>query len=943
MLRVSVLYFDFTAGRKMKLLCKVIIVVSLCALSTYFSWAGVSQNALSGLDMTRDSLRIAEVIVKVEGALKAGTLSADSASSFFYHLAKQYQEAHDFQQARIYVKRSLSTLDNRENNELVAADHLLLADMAMEEDDTAIALELLFAALKIYENLEDSVNYLLTLRKVGVNYDYINDHPTALQYYEECIELAQKLGRQDVVGACYNTIASIYCTEGDEKKGIEMYEKAVRIAQETNDKVLLHKLYHNMALTYKDLEVFGEAMGYLKRSLVIAGELEDPKWFGFSYQAMGHYYYAYGKYDSAEYFMKEALAIAEEINNTQIRVNAWDVLEQVYSKTGRYKEAYDVFKLIKAEDDSIFNLQNTQLIESIKAKYQAEKHDRELAEKNLQLQEAGYNMDRQQNMQTALVVVVAMLVIISFLIYRGYMLRKRANDLLRLKNSEIESHMAQVENLNQTKSRWFVNVAHELRTPLTLIKGPVNRVIAEYDLPDEVREDLMMVEKNANSLANLVNEILDLSRLEEGEVSLNESVFSLCEQVSTIVNSFASRADQLGVALNNRCPEDAYIKADKEKLNKLMVNLISNALKFTPNGGAVEVLVQMNKGLEILVKDTGSGISPRDLPYVFDRFFQSTDPEHQMQGGTGIGLALSKEIAEMHGGELKVSSELGVGSVFTLSLPAHMIVTKAEAEVNLNEEEVQTEVTEVLLSLDNRPSLLLVEDNKDMSSYVASLLVPHFEVVEAASAEEGLEVLRTQNIRFIVSDVMMSGMDGFSFLRAVKADPLWRHLPFIHLSALADDNLRKEALRIGIDDFLTKPFDPEELIIRVKNLYDNFLSRISINIQSDEDSYDERIMKRLKKEVLTNIEDANFNVLRLADGAAMSERQLYRYLKGATGLTPLQFIQEIKLTKAIELARKKVYSSTNELASAVGFRQASYFSTLFERRYGKKPSAFLKS
>ncbi len=241
-----------------------------------------------------------------------------------------------------------------ENNELVAADHLLLADMAMEEDDTAIALELLFAALKIYENLEDSVNYLLTLRKVGVNYDYINDHPTALQYYEECIELAQKLGRQDVVGACYNTIASIYCTEGDEKKGIEMYEKAVRIAQETNDKVLLHKLYHNMALTYKDLEVFGEAMGYLKRSLVIAGELEDPKWFGFSYQAMGHCYYAYGKYDSAEFFMKQALAIAEEINNTQIRVNAWDVLEQVYSKTGRYKEAYDVFKLIKAEDDSIF-------------------------------------------------------------------------------------------------------------------------------------------------------------------------------------------------------------------------------------------------------------------------------------------------------------------------------------------------------------------------------------------------------------------------------------------------------------------------------------------------------------------------------------------------------------------------------------------------------------
>lgn len=182
-----------------------------------------------------------------------------------------------------------------------------------------------------------------------------------------------------------------------------------------------------------------------------------------------------------------------------------------------------------------------------------------------------------------------------------------------------------------------------------------------------------------------------------------------------------------------------------------------------------------------------------------------------------------------------------------------------------------------------------------------------------------------------------------SYNKHVKADELWRHLPFIHLSAIADDEMKKDTLRIGIDDYLVKPFDPEELIIRVKNLYRNYLNRVRLDSDDDLVSYDGKMMKRLKEEVLANIDDNGFNVLRLADAAAMSERQLYRYLKGATGLTPLQFIQEIKLHKAHDFARRRVYGSVSELAAAVGFKQAAYFSTLFEKRFGKKPSAILKN
>lgn len=929
----------------MKPFSKAVFVVVLCWMAIVFSYASTAQEPALPEGVVSDSLKVRQLSSAMERQYSGGQVSADSIAAFYSELAGQYMRQHNFQEAREMVHKSFSKLSDSSNQKLVAANHLLLADMAMEEDDRARAVELLSGALDIYKSVGDSISYLLTLRKVGINYDYVEDHETALEYYEDCIELAQKLGRKDVVGACYNTIAAMHSSDGRHQEAIGIFEKGIEIAEEVGDPELLHRLYHNTSLAYQRLELFGESELFLQKSMKIARELGDLKILGFAHQGFGFHYLRSGRLDSAEHYMNKTLEIALQINNAQLRSNAREALEEVYLKTGRFEQAYNSLKATTAENDSLYNLENTQLIESIKAKYQAEKRDRELAEKNLQLQEAGYNLDKQQNMQTALVVVVVLLLVIIFLIYRGYMLRQRANDLLSVKNSEIESHMAQVQRLTETKSRWFINVAHELRTPLTLIKGPVSRVISQDNLPEEIRADLTLVDRNATNLANLVNEILNLSRLQEGEVSLDESVFSLCETISQVVATFQSRASHLGLELDQQCPVDVFIKADREKLSKVLVNLISNSLKFTDKGGRIDVLVQFREHLEISVKDTGRGISPKDLQYVFDRFYQSSEHGNDLQGGTGIGLSLSKEIAQMHGGELKVSSVLGAGSTFTLVLPSELIVEGPEGKVDevAVGEVREWELSGGLLALDKKPQLLLVEDNLDMREYVASLLDLYFEVIEAKDGEEALAVLSQKDIKFIISDVMMSGMDGFSLLKKVKADPRWHHLPFIHLSALTDDKLRKEALRIGIDDFLVKPFDPEELIIRVQNLYGNFLNRISAEKETKEDSYDERMMRRLREEVLANIEDSNFNVLRLADGAAMSERQLYRYLKSTTGLTPLQFIQEIKLTRAVEMARKKVYGSTSELASAVGFRQPSYFSTLFERRYGKKPGAFLKA
>lgn len=914
-------------------------MLMVCWLLAHYSLAQTNDGLFKGINFTQDSLLIARQIASFESLHDEGQISTDSLAKYYTSLADQYKSIHAFGQARQYLQHSFRYALKDTSRKVIARNHLMIANMAMEEDDRTEALERLNTALEIYGMSGDSINYLQTLRLIGINYDYVDEHETAREYYDECIALAARLDRPQIIGACYNTIGGMYSQDGSHRKAIEFFELGIEMGKQIDDKNLLHKLYHNASLAYNRLEVFGEAKVFLDKSLDMALQIEDQKCRGFSYQGYGLYYQTIGKLDSAEFYMNKTLQIAEKIKNAQLRSNAMEVLEDVYYKTGRYQQAYDISKLNQAEEDSLFNIENSQIIQTIREKYQTEKRERELAEKNLQLKEAGFSLDRQQSLQTTLFVLLAMLLVILFLIYRGYVLRKRANDLLRIKNKEIETHVAHVEKLNNTKSRWFINVAHELRTPLTLIKGPVNRVIREYDLHEEVKEDLMLVERNANSLTNLVDEILELSKLEEGSVKLSDTVFNICELARQTVNSFESRAEQLGLQLVYKCPEDVFVKADRDKINKILINLISNAMKFTPKGGLVEVFTQVNADIELRVKDTGVGIKQEDIPFVFDRFFQSSDPDHNAYGGTGIGLSLSKEIAEMHEGQLLVSSQKGVGSVFSLILP---LSRRSEGlPVTTDPEKEQTH-SPLPLGGDKKASLLLVEDNDDMRRYLASLLSGHFDVIEATDGESALEIMRMSNIRFIISDVMMAGMDGISFLKKVKADPMFSHLPFIHLSALSDDKIRKEALRIGIDDFLIKPFDPEELIIRVKNLYDNYLARSARDITSEEVSYDERIVKKLHDEVMEHIEDSHFNVLRLANGAAMSERQLYRYLKNATGLTPLQFIQEIKLTRAIELARNKVYTSTGELAAAVGFRQASYFSTLFQKRFGKKPTALLK-
>lgn len=916
----------------------------------FFSLSGILSDLQAqepdSLQFFLDSVQSNDSIA-LQNAFFNSTKNLDQSS-----LAKTYliwgtylEKNQNYDSAEALFLKSLSLFDSLLDKSDLAAAKMNLADFYRNDDNIPKSLKLCHEAYDIYVDLKDSMNIYYSLSRIGINHDYLGDHDIAIKYYNECVKICKEIGYDLGEARMYHNLGGIYGDEQDFDLALDYYEKSKKTYESYENYYGLHVVYQGLYLTYKNMELYAEAYTNLKKEYRYALLAESSLGKAFSYQDHGSYFLSTGNYDSSIYYSKKALQLAKKLNKAQIETNAYEGLRKAYYESGDYKNAYDFYQREKAMNDSLYNLQNSQLVTSIKTKFETEKKERALAEKNLELQTADFNLKKQQTYQAILILVLLLISTSMFFVYRGYKLRKKANDLLRQKNAEIESQNEQIKSVNEMKSRWFINVAHELRTPLTLIKGPIQKILNTEPLSLDVEEDLNMVHKNTQNLVKLVNEILDLSKLEDGEMTLNKSVVNFNELVRQIISLYDSKVALQNVAITWEEMTDPYLELDPDKISKILVNLISNALRFSESGGEVSVYSQVDSDLKIIVRDTGAGIQKDDLDRVFDRFYQAES--HKNAGGTGVGLALSKEIAELHNGKLSVTSKPDEETLFTLSLPKDIIQSKPEHISEAVEAESALEdnfiSTNILSRLSEKPELLIVEDNADMRKYISGLLKPYFEIKEAAHGIEGLEQLKNNNIRVIISDMMMPEMDGLLFSKKVKASKEWKNIPFIHLSALSEDFKRKEALRVGVDDYLQKPFDPEELIIRIQNLFQNAVSRMEVVPEQDEEvSYDDKILKKLRDEIMSNISDSNFSVLRLADCAAMSERQIYRYLKNATGLTPLQFIQEIKLSRAMELVQKRVFMNSSELASAVGFQHSPYFSSIFEKRFGKKPSAYLK-
>jgi signal transduction histidine kinase/DNA-binding response OmpR family regulator len=580
--------------------------------------------------------------------------------------------------------------------------------------------------------------------------------------------------------------------------------------------------------------------------------------------------------------------------------------------------------------------------------------------------------------------------------WRRYDLRRqRLKQALEIEHLEGEK----LKELDTMKSRFFANISHEFRTPLTLILGPLEKIKASVS--EEIKNDLTMVQRNARRLQNLINQLLNLSKLEAGEMKLVAQEVNITDLIRGYTHSFESLATQKGIKLSFET-EDKNIMAwvDKDKMERILYNLLSNAFKFTGDGGGVTVTVSappvvppITGGTNVLtsppgggerggaakaecfkisVTDTGSGIDAEKLPHIFDRFYQANDTNKADSEGSGIGLALTRELVELHHGIINVSSEKGAGTEFAVYLPVGDGHLAPEAKTE--KRELKSEITELItgnrqLTTNNRqpitdnrqpktdsdkPALLIVEDNNDLRSYIRSHLDQSYSIIESEDGKSGFESAIEQIPDLVISDVMMPEMDGFELCEKLKTDERTSHIPVILLTARAGQESKLEGLEIGADDYITKPFDSKELIARINNLLEtrrnlreyfqkefsktgleNLISIPDSGITSMEQKFLQKTIEIIQK----NLSDPDFTVKKLCSEMAMSNMQLHRKLVAITGQTANRFIRACRLKRAAMLLEKRAGNVT-EVAYEVGFNNLSWFAKCFQEQFGISPSEY---
>lgn len=564
----------------------------------------------------------------------------------------------------------------------------------------------------------------------------------------------------------------------------------------------------------------------------------------------------------------------------------------------------------------------------------------------------------------AYIIYVVLIAVVLFFI-RRFMINK---ERMHFQIEQERRDARRMHELDLMKIKFFTNVSHEFRTPLSLILAPIEKLLHQKD-NDGQQKQYQMIHRNARRLLNLVNQLLDFRKLEVEGIRLYLSEGDIISFIKEMVFSFVDLSDKKNIELTFESNTPVLQASfDMDKLEKILFNLLSNAFKFTPEGGKITVNVSCfdndssSEGLKILnikVQDTGIGIAKEKAEKVFERFFRNDMPGSMVNQGSGIGLSITKEFVKIHGGDIALESEVGKGSCFSVTIPIQEITTEkikrttATVATPKDEEIFPSEVKDETLvqdGIEKAPLVLLVEDNEDFRFYLKDNLGVHFTIIEAQNGNEGWQKALANMPDLIVSDLMMPQMDGMEFCKKIKADPRTSHIPLVLLTASSADEQKLKGLKIGANDYITKPFNFEILLTRLENLIEQrkalqkvLEKKISIHTSEIEIvSMDDKLIQKAIKIVEENLSNSDFTVEDLSKEIGMSRVHLYKKLVALTGKSPIEFIRNIRIQRAAQFLEKSQLSVA-EVAYKVGFNNRKYFTKYFKSEFNVLPSMYLSN
>ncbi len=849
----------------------------------------------------------------------------DGLADSYHAISYAYYFSNEFAQSLQYEVKALELFTEMRDSIKIAACYNELGKYAakMKKHDLGVA----YAKKGLEINLLSKRSPYTAYSRLGLIYTLAENTDSAGYFFEKALETAIKDNIPRAIATEQNNLAETLIKKGDYARAKQLLEESVAFFESKKMKQVAIMVTTNLAETAIKSGDANLALQYARKVFSFAEDKNDP-----------------------------GLA------------TIYDIQARAYEALGQYQNALLSARKYEALHDSVIAAERSQEAAMVEAQFRTAENQKTIADQTLQL-------ERQQN-RNRLSLAVALFALVTGAGIALFLREKRRRAELNLQLEHAEAD--RLRELDQLKSAFFANISHEFRTPLTLLLGPLREMEAGTFRGD-AKKYYGIMRRNAARLLALVNQLLDLSRLESGKLQLQLQSADLHRTLRTVAGSFESLADQKQIEFKVDIPATPlWVKFDPDKLEKIVGNLLSNAFKFTPEEGKVELRITIydlrlgaagnsivNRQSSIVIEDTGIGIPPDQLPHIFERFYQVENTGADIQPGSGIGLALTKELVELHGGQISVESNIstmGAGTKFTVSFnleeaePAEGLqsaIQNPQSEIALPSQSeivnLKSEIVNQKPHTSHLPIVLVAEDNPDVRSYILEQLQGDYRLVEAMDGQQALDLALAQTPDLILTDLMMPVLDGNKLTRQLKSDIRTNHIPVVMLTAKSAQGDRIGGIETGAEAYLTKPFDAAELRATLANLLaqrrilqEKFAKQIRLDAPAAAVvSLDDQFLQKVLATIEDHLDDETFGVEPLAAAVAMSRSNLFRKVEALLGKSPNQLIRERRLLKAKHLLENGAGNST-EVAFMTGFNSPSYFAKCFQEMFGEAPGVVAK-
>ncbi len=909
----------------------------------------------SEYEKARDDFNKSLAIYQEVGDQK-GLINANSNFGVLYEYRGRYRESLVYFLKGLEISKGLPEGKDPQTMNLfvnlgIIYGHLQLFDRA---------LEYYLKGLAMADDLNDNLAQANVNNGIGIIYNEQGKNKDAISHYEKSLALYKKMGIKMRIGLVMNNIAVAYTDMEDFENALKFHYQSLPIQEEEGNSSDIVQSLRNIGEVYQLKGDFNKAIDFYQRALRTDSSDGNQ---GVAYRKLGEVYTHLKAYDTAELYLKKALVLEDAMDSKTGQMQVYKALSVLFESMGVHATSLFYYKRFTEVKDSLLARRENDQFKELQTIYETELKEQQLVTKQQELDILQQQKKIDLFWRNVFLIGFILLGIGIIFVYKYLRLRNERKQNLLTVQTELNDQLTQID---QMKSQFFANISHEFRTPLTLILGPIDELI-QATHEEKAIHRLQLMKSNAQRLQKLINQMLDLSKVDMGKLELMASQQDIIALSKGIFFSFQSLSKKNQIAQKFDCPEEQiFLFFDQEKMEQILMNLLSNAFKFTGEMGEVSMSLKRieskhRPGVEITIKDTGVGIAKDHLPYIFDRFFQVSKADIKEHEGTGIGLALTRELTLLHKGTIEVESEIGEGTSFRLWFPSgkehlseNQIVSIRTApikrEYDDNEQDLQSTVYAKDRNPDSpepgegKPLILIVEDHKDLRKYIKDGFGNDYNIIEASNGQEGVEMALGEIPDLIISDVMMPKMDGYNLCKVLKTNIKTSHIPIILLTAKTEEKHKIQGLENEADDYLVKPFNTKELGVRVKNLILTrkklqSLFKTSVIVSPKEvevNSMEEVFLQKLMDYMEENVSNETFGVEQLSGMMAMSRVHLHRKMQAIMNCTPSSFIQRFRLERAKDLLGKNA-GTIAEISYAVGFSSPTYFTKCFKEYYGCTP------